>query len=87
MCPQNSLGVDHLIRGEGDYAFSCDQTFFFYCQLKVQYFLNPISKVNNFFSHWSNTKLFHHLFHLILRTRQVLEMSHHIPGLSTVMFL
>ena len=45
------------------------------------------SKANNFFSQRSNTKqIFHHLFHLILHTLHVLEMSPHLPRLSTVIY-
>ena len=66
--------------------FLCDQTFFSTASLKVHFFSDLI-KSKQFFSQQSNTKqFFDHLFHLILHKLQVLEVSPHLPGLSTVIF-
>ena len=80
------LGADHLIRG-GLWFFLRDQTSFFDSQLKCTIFFRPYQKQTIFFSAVNAKQFFSHLFHLILRTPvQVLDMSPHLPELSTMSF-
>ena len=85
-CSGYLLGMDHLIPGGvGElWFFFIFHTFSFKSQLNVQ-FLQTCSNAKIFISQWSSNNFFRHLLHLVFRTTlSVLEMSAHLPELSTV---
>ena len=72
----------------GAMVFLCDQTFFFDSQLKHTIFFRPYQKQTFFLSGRTQNNFFHHIFHLILCTLlEVLEVSPHLPGPSTVILV
>ena len=73
-------------RAEGLWFLFVTKLFLSTASLNLQLFSDPTKSKQFFLSGSMQNNFFHHLFHLILCTLQVLEVSPHLPGLSTVIF-